>query len=248
MIKTKSIICLVALLMLKSTTVVLHAQDSAACRAAIRKAFKALQDTDVLMKKGILIDYKTQMYMEQDESKCWSDSAILIMKGKKSALLSDRKRIFRDTASQVVILDDRKQIVVTAMKILDKNKLPHMDIAGIQDTLLYTSGYTSCKAAIIGSDICYSATLELSERIQALTGVERVHYLVNQTRGVMKEIELWYTSGRQVKRAMFDMRRVDYAYGKEPFTGTAIQQVLDSQGHLVKAYGSYQLVDLRKNK
>ena len=222
-------------------------QDSTECQLAIRRVFKILQNTQELMRTGILIDYKTLVCLSPENgSKCGEDSAQLIMKNKKSALLGNQKRIYRDDSIQVVIMDDRKQIIITTMRVIDKDKLPQLNFTGIQDSLIYTSQYIDCKLEMIGSDTCYSATLQLSKKIQKQIGIAKAHYLVNKTKGVMRKIEIEYIEGKQFKTASFDLKKVDYKYGKEPFNGSALQTIFDNQGRLLKSYESYTLTDLRK--
>jgi len=246
MINNRFLIIVLAVCWLPGVCVTVCAQDSTACRVAIQKVFKIMQNTEELMRTGVFMDYKTQMCLSKEfGSKCGEDSAQLIMKGKKYALISRQKTIFHDDSIQVVILDERKQIIITVMRVLNKEKIPQLNLIGIQDSLLFTSHYTDCKFEMTGQDSCYSATLELSKNVQKQAGVKKVHYLVDKTRGVIRKAEIYYTEGKQFASATFDIKQVDYKYAREPFDGNALQHIFDDRGQLLKAYESYELKDLR---
>jgi hypothetical protein len=222
------------------------AQNEKDCRNAIEKVFKIMQNSEALLESGFFIDFKSKVCLgEENNNICGEDSAQLIMKGSKSFFLSGPRKIYRDDSTQVVILEDRKLIVINNISPKDKG-FTHLDFSQIQDSVLNTSQFNNCKFEIVGTDSCYSTTLMLSELVQKQTGVKDIHYEVNKTLGILKRVEINYLEGKKFKTAIYIINKVNYQYGQEPFAGKAIQYVLNEKGEIRDAYKNFGITDLRQ--
>ncbi len=240
---------LVCILVLVNIYNITFSIEDDTCKNVVKRLFEKLSNNEKISENGMYVEYISSLCLnEQNGNHCGIDSARLSLKGKKYVLVNKNSNIYRDDNSQVVILKDKKQIIITAGKVVDKEKVPHFNLSGIHDSIINSAVFSNCDFVIKNGERCIYTELTLPVNLQKKLGVSLVKYLIKIEKLEILSIEIFYTDGLPYKNMKIDVKEFNYNLEGEVFSGSILDRVYDKNGKILQEFKDFQVIDSRVDK
>ena len=219
--------------------------QSEACMQQLLDSFKYMKNA-AENSKGVHVHYKVSTTYRQSETQELSTSeqtVELFLNRNRSKMVTESATIYRDSVTQVAVMHDRKTVFISDASAKNQAQVAWSGL--VQDSLFQHMRLVSCTVAGKGLQ---KIVLETKPSIRKQLGIQSLTYILNVSSRTFNSVLVQFVPEHQNQRMQVDFLTTDLAYRHHPFSGAAVQTVMQSSTKVKPVYASYKLLDVRKNK